>query len=54
MYIGELLPNTIAKFVSLDDCNINVLPGNEGELCIKGPQVMMVYICIYIYTYVCV
>jgi long-chain acyl-CoA synthetase len=43
--IGVPIPNTDAKLVELDDFNKEITtPGEPGELCLKGPQVMKAYI----------
>lgn len=43
--IGLPIPNTDAKLVSVDDFSKEVTePGQAGELCVKGPQVMKGYI----------
>jgi long-chain acyl-CoA synthetase len=41
--IGLPLPDTDVKIVALDDPDRQVEPGERGELCIAGPQVMMGY-----------
>ncbi len=41
--IGVPLPSTDTKIVSLDDGAIEVPVGTQGELLIKGPQVMRAY-----------
>ena len=41
--IGVPLPGTIVKIVSLEDGQTPVGPGAKGEICVKGPQVMMQY-----------
>ena len=41
--IGLPLPGTIAEIVSLDDHLTVLPPGERGELCIRGPQVMLGY-----------
>lgn len=41
--IGMPLPDTDCKVVSLDDPDTEVPPGERGELCIRGPQVMLGY-----------
>ena len=41
--IGLPLPDTDCKIVDLDDPDREVAPGERGELCIKGPQVMLGY-----------
>ncbi|HET9671782.1 MAG TPA: long-chain fatty acid--CoA ligase [Actinomycetota bacterium] len=41
--IGLPVPDTDCKVVSLDDPDSVVPPGERGELCIKGPQVMLGY-----------
>jgi long-chain acyl-CoA synthetase len=41
--IGVPLPSTHAKIVSLDDGTAELSPGSQGELLIRGPQVMKGY-----------
>ncbi len=41
--IGVPLPDTDAKVVDLEDGTTEMAPGQEGELLIKGPQVMAGY-----------
>ena len=41
--IGLPLPDTDCKIVSLDDPDRQVPAGERGELCVKGPQVMLGY-----------
>jgi long-chain acyl-CoA synthetase len=41
--IGLPLPNTDCRIVSVDDGVTDVPPGAEGELLIRGPQVMRAY-----------
>jgi long-chain acyl-CoA synthetase len=41
--IGLPLPDTDCKIVSLDDPDTELPPGERGELCINGPQVMLGY-----------
>jgi long-chain acyl-CoA synthetase len=41
--IGLPIPDTDCKIVDLDDPEKELPPGQEGELCIAGPQVMMGY-----------
>ena len=41
--IGLPLPDTDCKIVSLEDPDTEVQPGERGELCIRGPQVMLGY-----------
>jgi long-chain acyl-CoA synthetase len=41
--IGLPIPDTDCKVVDLDDPEKEVEPGQEGELCIAGPQVMKGY-----------
>ena len=41
--IGLPIPDTDCKIVDLDDPEKEVGPGQEGELCIAGPQVMKGY-----------
>ena len=41
--IGLPLPGTIVSLRSLADPNVPVAPGERGELCVKGPQVMRGY-----------
>ncbi|MCX5862071.1 MAG: long-chain fatty acid--CoA ligase [Desulfomonile sp.] len=43
--IGLPIPNTDAKLVDVDDYNREItVPGEAGELCMKGPQIMKGYI----------
>jgi long-chain acyl-CoA synthetase len=41
--IGLPIPDTDCRIVSLEDPDSAVAPGERGELCIKGPQVMLGY-----------
>lgn len=41
--IGLPLPETIVSLRDVDDPDREVGPGEKGEMCIKGPQVMMGY-----------
>ncbi|QQP90317.1 long-chain fatty acid--CoA ligase [Skermanella sp. TT6] len=41
--IGIPLPGTVIEIVSLDDRSRLVPPGEKGEVCIRGPQVMKGY-----------
>ena len=41
--IGLPIPDTDCKLVDIDDPSKEVEPGQEGELCIAGPQVMLGY-----------
>ena len=41
--IGLPIPDTDCRIVSLDDPDRDMPPGERGELCIKGPQVMLGY-----------
>ncbi|MFD0372742.1 4-coumarate--CoA ligase family protein [Streptomyces sp. NPDC127114] len=42
--VGRLLPATEMRLVSLDDPAKDVPPGEEGEIAIRGPQVMKGYL----------
>lgn len=42
--IGLPLPDTDCKVVDLDDCSVELPPNEKGQICIKGPQVMMGYL----------
>lgn len=42
-HIGIPVPDTHCKIVSLDEPDREVAGGESGELCIKGPQVMLGY-----------
>lgn len=42
--VGLPFPNTEAKIVNMDDPSIDMPVGEEGELVIKGPQVMSGYL----------
>jgi long-chain acyl-CoA synthetase len=41
--IGLPLPGTICEIVSIDDRKTLMKPGETGEICFRGPQVMMGY-----------
>jgi len=41
--VGVPLPNTDIKIVDLETGNIELEPGKEGEICVRGPQVMKGY-----------
>ncbi len=41
--IGIPVPDTDCKIVDMEDPDREVTPGERGELCIKGPQVMLGY-----------
>lgn len=41
--IGLPIPDTDSKIVSIDDPDKTLGPGERGELCVKGPQVMLGY-----------
>jgi long-chain acyl-CoA synthetase len=41
--IGLPVPDTDCRIVSLDDPDRDMPPGERGELCIRGPQVMLGY-----------
>jgi len=41
--IGQPLPGTIVSLRDLDDPRAEAPPGAQGEVCIKGPQVMLGY-----------
>ncbi|MFD7610376.1 4-coumarate--CoA ligase family protein [Streptomyces sp. NPDC059828] len=42
--VGKLLPNTEMRLLSLDDPDRDAGPGEEGEIAIRGPQVMKGYL----------
>lgn len=41
--IGLPLPDTEVKVISLRDPSVEMAPGEVGELCIRGPQIMQGY-----------
>ena len=41
--IGQPIPNTIVRLVGRDDPNVDAAPGQEGEIVVKGPQIMAGY-----------
>jgi long-chain acyl-CoA synthetase len=41
--IGLPMPDTDCKIVDLEDADKTVAPGERGELCVRGPQVMLGY-----------
>ncbi|HEX6845105.1 MAG TPA: long-chain fatty acid--CoA ligase, partial [Actinomycetota bacterium] len=41
--IGLPIPDTDVRIMSLEDPDAEAAPGERGELCIKGPQVMLGY-----------
>ncbi|MFI5054394.1 MAG: long-chain fatty acid--CoA ligase, partial [Acidimicrobiia bacterium] len=41
--IGIPVPDTDCKIVDLNDPDREVVPGERGELCIRGPQIMLGY-----------
>jgi long-chain acyl-CoA synthetase len=41
--IGMPVPDTDCKIVDLDDPDHELGPGERGELCVRGPQVMLGY-----------
>jgi long-chain acyl-CoA synthetase len=41
--IGLPVPDTDCRIVSLEDPDRDVAPGDRGELCVRGPQVMLGY-----------
>ena len=41
---GVLLPNTEAKIIDVTTGE-NLGPGMRGELCVRGPQVVQLYLC---------
>jgi long-chain acyl-CoA synthetase len=41
--IGQPLPGTVVSLRDLADPTKEVAPGEKGEICVKGPQVMMGY-----------
>jgi len=41
--IGLPIPGTICRVVSLDDRKTELKPGQRGEICFRGPQVMQGY-----------
>jgi long-chain acyl-CoA synthetase len=41
--VGLPLPGTVIEIVSLDDPNIRMPVGENGEICVSGPQVMAGY-----------
>ncbi|MFG3486493.1 AMP-binding protein [Streptomyces sp. NPDC047972] len=42
--VGKLLPSTEMRILSLDDPSRDAAPGEEGEVAIRGPQVMKGYL----------
>ncbi|MEV0034655.1 4-coumarate--CoA ligase family protein [Streptomyces sp. NPDC050804] len=42
--VGKLLPSTEMRIVALDDPDKDTAPGTEGEILIRGPQVMKGYL----------
>ncbi|MER5964941.1 AMP-binding protein [Streptomyces sp. NPDC002057] len=42
--VGKLLPSTEMRILSLDDPSEDAAPGEEGEVAIRGPQVMKGYL----------
>ncbi|MEV0092487.1 4-coumarate--CoA ligase family protein [Streptomyces sp. NPDC050738] len=42
--VGKLVPSTEMRILSLDDPAKDVAPGEEGEVAIRGPQVMKGYL----------
>ncbi|WP_232788908.1 AMP-binding protein, partial [Streptomyces odonnellii] len=42
--VGKLLPSTELRIVSLDDPDLDTGPGTEGEILMRGPQVMKGYL----------
>lgn len=42
-HIGLPIPDTDARIISLEDPDLEMPPGEPGELCIRGPQVMLGY-----------
>ncbi|MFE4831376.1 4-coumarate--CoA ligase family protein [Streptomyces sp. NPDC056672] len=42
--VGKLLPSTEMRIVALDDPDQDTAPGTEGEILIRGPQVMKGYL----------
>ncbi|MGW1510989.1 4-coumarate--CoA ligase family protein [Streptomyces sp. NPDC002394] len=42
--VGRLLPSTEMRILSLDDPGKDAAPGEEGEIAIRGPQVMKGYL----------
>ncbi|MFJ7956039.1 AMP-binding protein [Streptomyces sp. NPDC096319] len=42
--VGKLLPSTEMRILSLDDPEKDAAPGEEGEIAIRGPQVMKGYL----------
>ncbi|MFE1273116.1 AMP-binding protein [Streptomyces sp. NPDC058758] len=42
--VGRLLPSTEMRILSLDDPSKDASPGEEGEIAIRGPQVMKGYL----------
>src|SRR5262249_31757609 len=42
--VGLPAPHTIVDIVDINDANVSLPPGEVGEICISGPQVMLGYL----------